>query len=157
MNRGRDVARELTKSGVIVGTMGYMSPEQLEGKPVDHRTDLFSLGAVLFEIVTGKRAFAGNSWATLAAVMHKDPPSTATLRPDVPASLAQLIRHCLEKDPHKRVQSAREVLSELKPRVLSPPRKSARVGPWLTGALALLLLLVVGRMVLQRFGGSPIR
>jgi serine/threonine protein kinase len=52
----------LTKSGMIVGTMGYMSPEQLQGEQVDHRTDLFSLGAVLFELVTGKRAFAGNSW-----------------------------------------------------------------------------------------------
>jgi serine/threonine-protein kinase len=153
---GATLPADLTKPGMIVGTMGYMSPEQLEGKRVDHRTDLFSLGTVLFEIVTGKRAFAGNSWAALAAVMHEDPPSTASLRSEVPASLAELIRRCLVKDPDQRIQSAREVLAQLEPGAVAPSRKSRRVGTWVTAALAVLLLLAVGRMILQRFGGSGI-
>jgi serine/threonine-protein kinase len=150
------VTAGFTEPGKIMGTVGYMSPEQLEGKRVDHRTDLFSLGAVLFELVTGKRAFEGNSFASLAAVLHQDPPSASTLRPEVPTTLAELIRHCLAKDPTKRLQSAREVLSELEPRAIAPARRSTRVGAWVIGALALLLVVIGGRAILQRAGGGGI-
>lgn len=145
-----------TQPGTIVGTIGYMSPEQVEGKHVDHRTDLFSLGAVLFEMVTGKRAFEGNSWAAVAAVIHEDPPSASSLRPDVPAALAELIRLCLMKDPARRIQSAREVLSRLEARTMAPPRRAASIGTWVVRALALLAVLIAGRTILQRAGGGGI-
>ena len=145
-----------TLPGTIVGTIGYMSPEQVEGKRVDPRTDLFSLGAVLFEMVTGKRAFEGNSLAAVAAVLHKDPPSASSLRPGVPEPLAELIRHCLVKDPARRIQSAREVLSRLESRTIAPTRPAASVGTWVVGALALVVVLIVGIATWQRVGGARI-
>ena len=95
-----------TAEGTIMGTAAYMSPEQAEGKPLDARSDIFSFGALLYEMCTGKRAFKGDSSASvLAEVLRQDPSSMTTLRPDVPPELARLITRCLRKDPTKRVQS----------------------------------------------------
>jgi len=105
----------LTAAGTIVGTMPYMSPEQIEAKRLDHRTDLFSLGIILYELATGERPFRGDSSAGLMSSILKDhPESVAELRADIPADVCRLIGQCLEKDPRDRIQTANEILVELK-------------------------------------------
>jgi eukaryotic-like serine/threonine-protein kinase len=104
----------LTSEGAIVGTLQYMAPEQVEGKPADARTDLWALGAILYEMLTGKRAFAGTSAASLiTAIMASEPPALATLQPLAPPSLARLVRRCLAKAPDDRWDSAHDVTDEL--------------------------------------------
>ncbi len=99
-----------TKSGIVLGTVAYMSPEQLRGKAVDHRTDIFSLGAILYEMLSGHRAFPGEtSVDTITAILKEEPPSLTDLRPELPSALEPLIAHCLEKDPNNRFQSARDL------------------------------------------------
>jgi serine/threonine-protein kinase len=105
----------LTKAGTIVGTMPYMSPEQIEAKPLDHRTDLFSLGVVLYELATGERPFRGDSSPALMSSILKDHPRPiGERRPDVPGDVCRLIARCLEKEPRDRIQTATEILAELK-------------------------------------------
>ena len=97
----------LTASGTVVGTPGYMSPEQIRGKPVDQRSDLFALGAILYEMLTGQRAFQrGNAVETMMAVLQDDPLLSAGR--GVPAELSDIVTHCLEKTPEDRFQSARD-------------------------------------------------
>jgi eukaryotic-like serine/threonine-protein kinase len=104
-----------TKVGVVMGTPAYMSPEQTSGRPLDHRTDIFSLGVLLFEMSTGKRPFEGSSSAELvSAILRDTPPSVTDSRPDLPSDLARIIRRCLEKDPRHRVQTARDVSNEFR-------------------------------------------
>jgi TolB-like protein/tetratricopeptide (TPR) repeat protein len=104
-----------TREGVVVGTMPYMSPEQVQGKAVDHRTDIFSLGVMLYEMATGRRPFQGQSSAELvSAILRDSPPAVTDLRADVSRDLARIIRRCLEKDTRKRLQSARDLHNELK-------------------------------------------
>jgi serine/threonine protein kinase len=108
-------ASSLTGEGAFVGTLNYMSPEQLEGKEVDGRTDIFAFGAVLYEMVTGHRAFAGESRASvIAAVMEHDPPSTRLNQPLTPAALDRAVRKCLAKDPNQRWQTAQDLADELR-------------------------------------------
>ena len=105
----------LTQEDAIVGTVSYMSPEQLEGRQVDARTDLFSLGAVLYEMVTGRRAFAGESRASvIAAILTSDPPPMSTLHPVTPLALERVVGRCLAKNPDDRWQTARDLGWELK-------------------------------------------
>ena len=105
----------LTRSGQALGTYPYMAPEQLEGKPVDARADLFALGAVLYEMAAGRRAFPGASPASVAAaILTTDPPPIASLRAVVPRSLDRLVRTLLAKDPDQRVQSAHDVMLRLR-------------------------------------------
>ncbi|MBK7143552.1 MAG: protein kinase [bacterium] len=105
----------LTGEGTIVGTLQYMSPEQLEGKEADSRSDIFSFGVVLYEMVTGKKPFAGPSQASLiASIMREDPRSVTEYQPDAPPALVRVIRQCLSKDPDERWQSARDLLHQLK-------------------------------------------
>ena len=100
----------LTQSGLVVGTMPYMSPEQVSGRPVDHRTDIFSFGVVLFEMAVGKRPFDGLSTIELAtSILRDSPPPVNELRRDVPVGLADLIRLCLHKEPWGRPATAREI------------------------------------------------
>src|SRR5262245_19853480 len=102
-----------TRVGVIVGTPAYMSPEQAKGLPVDRRTDIFGFGCVLFEMLSGRRAFAGSSVAdVLSQVLEADPDWTL-LPSDVPPSIERLLRLCLEKDPRRRRQSAGDVRVDL--------------------------------------------
>ncbi len=105
---------ERTRQGVILGTVAYMSPEQAEGKPVDARSDVFSLGAVLYEMLAGRRPFEGDSYLkTLAAILRDPPPPIGTIRPDVPAPLARIVARALEKRPEDRYASAGEMEREL--------------------------------------------
>jgi TolB-like protein/tetratricopeptide (TPR) repeat protein/predicted Ser/Thr protein kinase len=106
--------KPLTAEGSIIGTMQYMAPEQLEGGDADARTDIFALGSILYEMVTGRRAFDGKSRASLiAAIMEREPPPISTIQPMTPAALDSLVRRCLAKDPDDRLQSARDLAFSL--------------------------------------------
>jgi len=105
----------LTAQGTIVGTMQYMAPEQLEGKEVDARTDIFAFGIVVYEMATGKRAFEGKSQASLiAAILEREPPPMSSLQPLTPPALDRVVKRCLVKDPDNRWQTAHDLMSELK-------------------------------------------
>jgi non-specific serine/threonine protein kinase len=118
--------RMKTEDGIIMGTRPYMSPEQVQGAPLDHRTDIFSLGVVLHEMTTGRRPFQGKTSADLFAAILRDPaPAVAELRSDVPSDLSSVIRRCLEKDPRKRIQTALDVSNEL--RRARPAREAVAV------------------------------
>ena len=106
---------ELTGRGTIVGTLPYMAPEQLEGKDADARTDIFALGAVIYEMATGRKAFAGKSQASLiAAILHVEPSPISELQPAVPPALERVVKTCLAKDPDERWQAAHDLMLELK-------------------------------------------
>jgi Tol biopolymer transport system component len=145
----------LTTEGMIVGTFQYMSPEQVEGKEADARSDIFAVGAVLYEMVTGRRAFAGKTIAsTIASILASDPPPISTVQPLFPASLEATVKGCLAKDPDERLQSAHDLKLQIKwvredasltrssaaPVATSKPRDRAG---WLAAGLLLLLLLGV--------------
>src|SRR6195256_6312304 len=101
---------KLTVEGTIVGTFQYMAPEQLEGKEADARTDIFALGAVIYEMVTGKPAFTGKSRASLiASILTTEPPPISQLQPLTPPALERVVKKCLAKDPDDRWQSARDI------------------------------------------------
>jgi eukaryotic-like serine/threonine-protein kinase len=103
-------AAALTGAGTVMGTVGYMAPEQVRGQAVDARTDLFALGAVVYEMLAGRRAFTGGTAAdTMTAILTQEPPDLATARPDVPPALDRIVRHALEKNPNERFQTARDV------------------------------------------------
>jgi TolB-like protein len=105
----------LTGEGTIVGTMPYMSPEQVEGRALDARSDLFSLGVMFYEMLTGSRPFAGfSSPALMSAILRDVPPPVTERRADLPEAVARLVARCLEKHPEERVQTARDVYNELR-------------------------------------------
>ncbi len=105
----------LTADGTIVGTFQYMAPEQLEAGPLDARTDIFSFGALLYEMITGKRAFDGKSQASLiGAILRAEPPPVSTIQPMTPPGLDRVVQRCLAKDPDERWQSAGDLMLELK-------------------------------------------
>ncbi len=139
--------KPLTAEGTIVGTLQYMSPEQLEGKELDARSDLFSFGCVLYEMLTGRRAFDGDSRASIVAkVMTSEPPALTEVQPLAPAALERLVRSCLAKDPRDRWQSAADLATALgvvwaSPPVPAPGRPEARTTRlWLIAALAAIAL-----------------
>ncbi len=116
-----------TDAGTVLGTAGYMSPEQVRGEPVDHRSDLFSLGCVLYEMLAGRRAFAGTSSIdTMHATLHDDPPDVATLA-TVPPSLARIVSRCLEKKAADRFQSAADLRFALESTTDARSASAARV------------------------------
>lgn len=152
---------ELTGQGMILGTLQYMAPEQLEGKDADARTDIFAFGAVVYEMATGKKAFEGTSQASLiAAILKEQPRPFAQTQPLAPPSLERLVKTCLEKDPEDRWQSIHDVSSELRwisessaQSVSIPARKteiakSSRTG-WIVAAM--LALLFGGYLVWTNF------
>jgi TolB-like protein/tetratricopeptide (TPR) repeat protein len=105
----------VTQDGAIIGTLRYMSPEQIEGLEVDARSDLFSFGAVLFEMLSGTQAFAGDDPAQVrGAIVEHEPPAVSSLQPAVPAAMDEIVRRCLAKNPHERWESADAVVRELK-------------------------------------------
>jgi serine/threonine protein kinase/dipeptidyl aminopeptidase/acylaminoacyl peptidase len=104
----------LTGEGRIVGTVAYMSPEQAEGKPVDHRSDIFSLGIMLYEMATGERPFKGDTSVSVISSIIKDTPASVTdLRPHVPRELSRIVKRCLVKDADRRYQTAKDLRNEL--------------------------------------------
>jgi len=150
----------LTMEGMVVGTFQYMSPEQVEGKEADARSDIFALGAVLYEMATGKRAFEGKTAAsTIAAVLASDPPAISSVQPLSPVAFESTVRSCLAKDPDERVQTVHDVKLQLRwvkenalssggtavVRLAAPRSKSALAG-WLVAGL--LLLLIAGLAVM---------
>ena len=111
---GDQATRQLTGEGRIVGTVSYMSPEQAEGKTVDHRTDIFSLGILLYEMATGQRPFQGDTSLSVLSAVLKDQPRAATdLNPSLPSAFSRILKTCLRKDPDRRFQSAKDVRNEL--------------------------------------------
>ena len=108
-------SKPLTAQGTVVGTFQYMSPEQLEGKEADERSDIFALGAVLYEMATGRHAFTGNSQASIiAAILASEPKPVSAVQPMAPAALDRVVKTCLVKDPDERVQTVHDVKLELK-------------------------------------------
>ncbi|HYX68023.1 MAG TPA: protein kinase [Terriglobales bacterium] len=137
-------------AGSVVGTAGYMAPEQARGKPADARTDLFALGAILYELLSGQRAFKGESPAdTISAILHQDPPQ---LPANLPAALERIVSHCLEKDPDERFQSARDVVFDLESVTTTSASSAAqerRPERWWRAAMVLAglaLLLAMGAL-----------
>ena len=126
-----------TQAGIVMGTPAYMSPEQVAGRPLDHRTDIFSLGIILYEMATGRRPFEGTSSAELASSILRDTPAAITsARADLPSDLTRIIRRCLEKDPRHRMQTARDVANEFRdlerqssPAVAAPLSRTAVATP----------------------------
>jgi Tol biopolymer transport system component len=103
-----------TEPGVVLGTMGYMSPEQVRGKAADRRSDLFSFGTILYEMLSGQRAFRGDTAAdTITAILTKEPPDLTQTNKDLHPGVERIVRHCLEKNPEERFESARDVAFDL--------------------------------------------
>ncbi|MDQ6707981.1 MAG: serine/threonine-protein kinase, partial [Acidobacteriota bacterium] len=132
----------LTQEGVIMGTAGYMSPEQIRGTPADARSDIFSLGCVLYEMVAGRRAFSRETSAqTMAAILEAQPTDIATTGKQVPAGLERAIAHCLEKNPQRRFHSAHDLGLAL--RGTLEASESSRPFPlgWVAAAVAVIALM----------------
>ena len=149
-------AKPLTQEGMILGTFQYMAPEQLEGQEADARTDIFALGALLYEMATGKRAFEGSSRTSLiAAIVSSQPAPISQVVPMTPPALDHVVRRCLEKDPQDRWQSAHDVASELRwisgagsqAGVAAPVtlrRKSRERLAWSLAAMAAVIAVAMG-------------
>jgi eukaryotic-like serine/threonine-protein kinase len=156
--------RPLTIEGEVVGTAAYMSPEQVQGRRIDHRTDIFSLGVMLYELATGGRPFRGESRADLASAILRDTARPVhEMREELPRDLGRIIARCLQKDPEKRFQSARDVhneLRDLREEVTSgTPPGGAGVRPrqWTWPALGLLFVLLVSAALwIARGAGGPV-
>src|SRR5690349_2316053 len=113
-SKAMETAKPVTAEGTIVGTFQYMSPEQLEGKEADERSDIFALGAVLYEMATGRRAFEGKSQTSvIAAILEREPPPISSLQPMSPPAMDRVVKLCLAKDPDERIQSAHDVKLQL--------------------------------------------
>jgi len=118
----------LTQEGLAVGTVPYMSPEQVRGEGVDHRTDIFSLGVLLYEMASGQRPFGGKSSADLVSAILRDrPPSVTEIRAELPHHLGRVLQRCMEKDPEKRFQTAKDVKNELEGLKLEVSSGTARL------------------------------
>jgi Tol biopolymer transport system component len=149
-----------TDPGVVLGTMGYMAPEQVRGKTVDARADVFAFGVVLYEMVGGKRAFHHETAAdTMSAILHQEPPDLAGSRPDLSPALDRIIRHCLEKNPNERFQSTRDIAFALE--ALSGSTVSHPSGVGATAAVperaprrAMSSILVAALVVAAAGGGA---
>jgi serine/threonine protein kinase/tetratricopeptide (TPR) repeat protein len=153
-----------TEPGVVLGTLGYMSPEQVRGRPADARSDLFSLGAILYEMLTGRRAFTGDSAAdTMSAILKEDPPElSGTSRSLGPSGLEPILRRCLEKSPDQRFQSAKDLAFALEEISASSrsvqlregkPSRRVRVGLLAASlaGVAVLWILLANRRELKRW------
>ncbi|MFZ0427563.1 MAG: serine/threonine-protein kinase [Acidobacteriota bacterium] len=116
-------AGTLTRDGAVLGTLDYMSPEQIMGRPVDHRTDLFNLGLLLYQLTTGRMPFQSNSFPRKIALLTEwQLPPAGALVPDLDSRLARVIDRCLRRDPEERYQSAEELLADLRPQAEDPAK-----------------------------------
>ena len=126
---------EGTEAGVVMGTVGYMSPEQVRGQTVDYRADIFAFGAILYEMLVGKRAFQKpTSPETMTAILNEDPPGISEVTPNLPPSLQRVVHRCLEKNPEQRFQSASDLAFALDALSDSGPSSSANAANVATGA-----------------------
>jgi len=130
-----------TGAGVVLGTAGYMSPEQVRGQPTDQRSDIFAFGSILYEMLTGRRAFAADSSVeTMNAILKEDPPEITRATGDLPPGLERIVQHCLEKSPDERFQSARdlgfqlEALSAMSSASMTASGATAAIGAGAVGA-----------------------
>jgi sugar lactone lactonase YvrE len=147
-----------TDAGTVLGTVGYMSPEQVRARPVDHRSDIFSFGSILYEMLSGRRAFRGaSSIETMNAILKEDPPELSSANPQLPPALERIVRHCLEKHPDERFQSASDIafgldqLSGSGPQAsLAAPRRVGRRSWWLLGAGAAVIAIAAAAYVAGR-------
>jgi len=140
-----------TQTGVVLGTLGYMSPEQVRGQPADARSDIFSFGAILYEMLAGRRAFQGVSSAdTMSAILKEDPPDVSASR-TVSPGLGRIVRHCLEKNPEQRFQSARDLAFDLSAAAADPVSRRRRTLAW-AGALLAAISLVAAAVLLRSRG-----
>ena len=155
-------AAALTQEGTILGTLQYMAPEQLEAKEADARTDIFALGALLYEMATGRKAFSGTSQASLiGSILRDEPRPISDVAPLTPASLDRIVRTCLAKDPEDRWQTARDVARQLKEidrereHPVDEPVRGLRRSrwwavPWALTLVALTLAALSGRTALRK-------
>jgi serine/threonine protein kinase len=155
-----------TEFGAVLGTVGYMSPEQVRGRPADHRSDIFSFGCLLYEMLSGRRAFQDKSPAeTMAAIARDDPSELSELVPAIPPGLDRIVRHCLEKDPEQRFQSVRDVAFDLLPLssgstsvpagVVSARRALARWVAWSLVGLSIGVAFTLGRTSAPKLTSAP--
>jgi serine/threonine protein kinase/Tol biopolymer transport system component len=157
------VNNAITAEGTILGTLQYMAPEQVEGKEVDARTDIFAFGVVVYEMATGKKAFEGKSQASLMAkILETDPPPMTSLTPMTPPALNHVVKRCIEKDPDERWQSAKDICEQLRwisdsgsqaamlaPAV--PEQRSKTHIAWVTAAVAIAVAVVaIAALYLRR-------
>jgi len=160
-----------TEPGVTLGTLGYMSPEQVRGRAADARSDIFAFGAILYEMLSGRRAFHGDTAAdTMSAILTRDPPDLTESNRRMPESLERIVHHCLEKAPEARFQSARDIAFDLESMsgtslasasrevtLPAPWRGSLRTAlPWLAVPAAILAFLVGERMASRSAGAGSI-
>ena len=158
------LSKGLTEAGILTGTLAYMAPEQLRGKPADARSDLWALGVVLYEMVTGRLPFSEKlSSALIDDIIHEAPPRPARLRPELPPSMERIILRCLEKEPTKRYASARELLDDLsrlgaQESVQAPSRRpsSRLLVPGLLAALAIGGLGAAGYFAWMHRASTPV-
>jgi len=148
--------KPVTAEGHIVGTFQYMAPEQLEGKEADERSDIFSLGAVLYEMASGRRAFPGKTQASIiAGILAADPPPVSSIQPLTPPALTQLIKTCLAKDPDERWQTAHDIRIQLKhisegssqagvPAPVKAKRQRREMLAWALAVMAIVVACLAG-------------
>jgi Tol biopolymer transport system component len=156
-----------TDPGVVMGTIGYMSPEQLRGRPTDHRSDIFSFGAILYEMLSGKRAFRGESTAdTMSAILREDPPDLSSTNKNIAPALERVVNHCLEKNPEERFHSARDLAFAVEalsgstsmsgatttglPALPAPLRKRRELLAWTAAGLFLITALALTFLYFRR-------
>jgi serine/threonine protein kinase/WD40 repeat protein len=161
-DRALESLTTVTKQGAVIGTVAYMSPEQLRGKPVDHRSDIFSYGGILYEMLTGCRAFRGETEVdTMTAVLREEPASVNLETAAIPAGYQDIVKHCLEKEPENRFQSAKDLVFALRTlagtsaaRVL-PPNSQTQTRSLLPWALVALLAAVAVLLTVVQFFHAP--
>jgi Tol biopolymer transport system component len=159
-NRSVESLTTVTKHGAVVGTVAYMSPEQLRAKTVDHRSDIFSFGAILYEMMSGHRAFHGETEVdTMTAVLREEPSAVNLDQAAIPPGYQDIVRHCLEKEPENRFQSAKDLVFALQTltgstvtgiRVPRPRPVSARLLPWAIAGVLAVLALILGMAAMLR-------
>jgi hypothetical protein len=156
------VGPNVTREGTFLGTWPYMAPEQLEGKEVDARTDIFAFGAVLYEMATGRAAFSGNTSASvIGAILHTEPPSISTVQPMTPPALDRVVKTCLSKDPDDRFQTAHDLRLQVQwiaeggsqagaPASVTAGRRSRERVAWAAAAAATLAALALALLLRGR-------
>ena len=158
-----------TQAGMLLGTLGYMAPEQVRGRPADHRADIFAFGVILYEMLSGLRAFQGATTAdTITAILKEDPPDLPLVERHIPAAFGRIVDRCLEKAPSARFQSATDLAFALEslsshsdrteiaePVAKAPARRSRERIAWVVAALSSLAFLAAGVVAVRHLREAP--